>query len=97
MGTLTEPKVGSCRIVKADNHNYAVEKYSEIEIVEKNADGKREKTGKHRREWVEVGYFGHRLDWAAESAIFQSMPVGEITPQLLRSCVKEIVENTRLK
>jgi hypothetical protein len=93
----TEPKLGSTRIVKADAHNYAVERYEEIENTTKNEEGKRERSGTFRREWKEVGYYGHRLDWAAESAIFEGIKNGsEITKQLLKECVKEIVQNTQV-
>ena len=80
-----EPRVGSTRIVRVDEHNVAVQVYREIEATEKNDDGKRVKTGEKVCRWVEAGYYGHRMDHAAASALFLSMPIGEpITTKLIR-------------
>ena len=80
-------RIGSTRIVRADAHNVAVEQYSEIENP---------KTKEKRREWKEVGYYGHRLEWAAESALYLAMPEGEqITPKMVHDAVAEIVANTK--
>lgn len=91
-----EPKVGSTRIVRVDEHNVAVQVYREIEATEKNDDGKRVKTGGMIYRWVEAGYYGHRLDHAAESALFVSMPIGEpITPKMIRDAIGEIVAGVK--
>jgi hypothetical protein len=82
-----EARVGSARIVRVDAHNVAVEVYSEITS---------KKTGETRTEWKEAGYYGHRLDYAAQSALYESMPYGEpITPEMISNAVAEIVANTK--
>jgi hypothetical protein len=89
------PNIGATRIVRVDAHNVAVEQYTATEVVEKGEDGKRVKTGATREEWKEVGYYGHRIDHAAESALFVAMPEGEkITPQMIREAVFKIVAET---
>lgn len=96
MEDLQVSKVGSARIVRADAHNIAVEILREIENTEKGSDGKRVKTGTTRSEWVEAGYYGGNLQWAAESALYQAMPEGEvITPQMIKDAVAEIVRQTK--
>lgn len=83
--------VGSARIVRVDAHNVAVQQLREVEVTEK-VGTKRVKTGETRTEWVECGYYGHRMDHAAESALFVAMPEGEpITPALLRKAVADIL------
>ena len=89
-------KAGTARIVRIDAHNVAVEVLTEIEESEKGADGKRVKTGGTRLEWQERGYYGHRLEWAAESALFEAMPQDKpITKEMIRDAVKEIVAATK--
>jgi hypothetical protein len=85
MGTV---KVGSCKVVKVDDLNYAVQRYENIV---------NSKTKESRKDWKDVGYFGHRLDWAVESAIFKSMPLGDVTVDELRSCTAEIIKNMKVK
>lgn len=81
----------SARIIRADAHNVAVQEFREIET---RADGK--KTGETRMEWVDVGYYGHRLEWAAESALFQALKVDSpITKADIRQAVADIVKETR--
>jgi hypothetical protein len=54
------------------------------------------KTKETRLVWQEQGYYGHRLKWAAESALYEAMPFGEpITPQMIRDAVDRIVEATK--
>jgi len=85
---MIEPTLGSTRIVRADEHNVAVERYDEITNP---------KTKETRREWREVGYYGHRIEHAAESALFNALPYGEqVTPQMIRDAVATIVENTKV-
>lgn len=93
---MNEPRVGSARIVRCDALNIAVEVYKAIEVREKQEDGTMPKTGAVAHRWEESGYYGHRLDHAAESALFQSMPHGEqITPKMIRDAIAEIVANTK--
>lgn len=88
-------RVGSARIVKVDAYNVGVQQLREIDVTKKVGD-KRVKTGEKKLEWVECGYYGHRLDHAAESALFVAMPEGEpITPQMVREAVSEIAALTR--
>ena len=92
---MSEPRVGSARIVRVDALNIAVEVYKAVEVTEKGEDGKRTKTGAVVHRWEESGYYGHRLDHAAESALFQAMPHGEpITPKMIRDAVADIVKNS---
>lgn len=80
-------KAGNARIVRADKYNVAVEVLNEVTNP---------KTKETRLEWQEQGYYGHRLKWAAESALYESMPIGEpITPQMIRDAVERIVEATK--
>lgn len=82
----TGPQIGATRIKRVDAHNVAVERYSAITNT---------KTKETRYDWQEVGYYGHRIDHAAESALFTAMPEGEkITPQMIRDAVAQIVEET---
>lgn len=81
------PELGATRIKRVDTHNVAVERFSAIT---------NNKTKETRHDWQEVGYYGHRIDHAAESALFVTMPEGEpITPQMIREAVAEIVAETR--
>lgn len=81
------PELGATRIVKSDSHNFAVERYSAIT---------NRQTKETRHDWQEVGYYGHRLDYAAESALFVAMPQGEpVTPQMVRDAVARIVAETK--
>jgi hypothetical protein len=89
-------KLGSTRVVRVDAHNVAVQQFVEVEVSVKGGDGKRSKTGEMRQEWQERGYFGHRLDHAAESALFLSMPIDEsITAKMVKDAIAEITENTK--
>ena len=63
--------VGDIRIVKADEMNWAVERYTEVET---RKDGKL--TGETRREWKEVGYYGSKIEWAFRGAILHATNVG---------------------
>jgi len=95
MSKKTEPKYDSARIVRADEHNYGVQIYTRVETAKK-VGNKIVKTGEVRGEWQDKGYYGHRLDWAAESALFLSMPYGEqITSAMLKAAVQEIVKNVK--
>ncbi len=79
------------RIVRSDAHNFAVE---QLVTVEGKTEGK--KDGTTRQEWQEVGYYGHRLDHAAESAIHRGCPVGEVvTPAMVKEAVAGIVAQTK--
>lgn len=83
---------GATRIIRSDAHNVAVERY--VKITPKAKDG--EPTPEPRYEWQEVGYYGHRLDFAANSALFQAMPIGEpITADMIRKAVDDIVARTQ--
>lgn len=74
------------RIVKVDEYNFAAQ-------YEKTIEGR---DGKKRKEWTDAGYFGHRLDHAAEFALSKAFDIGEpITPKSIREAVKDIVKNTK--
>ena len=74
------------RIVKVDWYNFAVQYEKEIEG----------RNGVKRKEWVDGGYFGHRLDHAAEFAVSHGFDIGEpITPADVRNAVRRIVRETR--
>lgn len=74
------------RIVKVDSYNFAVQYEKEIEG----------RNGVKRKEWVDGGYFGHRLDHAAEFAVSHGFDIGEpITPKSVREAVRDIVKNTK--
>jgi hypothetical protein len=89
---MAELREGAARIVRADAHNFAVERY--VKIVPKTKEGEPEKPA--RFEWQEAGYYGHRLDFAANSALFQSMPIGEaVTPKMVADATAEIVRLTK--
>lgn len=80
-------RVGNARIVRSDKYNVAVEVLNEVTNP---------KTKETRLVWQEQGYYGHRLKWAAESALYEAMPFGEpITPQMIRDAVDRIVEATK--
>lgn len=84
------------RIVKCDTHNFAVQVLVAVDETVKGDDGKRVKTGAQREEWQDKGYYGHRLDWAAESALHQAVPVGEVvTKSVVDAAVAEIVKQTK--
>lgn len=75
------------RIVRVDSLNFAVQVLATI---------KNKETGEERQEWQDKGYYGHRLEWAAESAVHQAIPVDEpVTPAMVREAVKEIVTRTK--
>ena len=75
------------RIVRVDSHNFAVQVLATI---------KNKETGEERQEWQDKGYYGHRLDWAAESAIHQAVPVGEVvTKQVVADAVAVIVRESQ--
>lgn len=84
------------RIIRCDKHNMAVEELNLVEIVDIDpVTKKRTKTGNTREEWVEVGYYGHRVELAAEQALFSALPIGEaVTPQMVAQAVKTICEET---
>jgi len=89
-------KVNPVRIKRIDRYNVAVERLVEVEVSERGADGKRSRTGVKRQEWQETGYYGHRIDHAAEEALFEACPIGEVvTPETVKSAVKEIVRQTK--
>ena len=74
------------RIVKVDEYNFAAQ-------YEKTIEGR---DGKKRKEWTDAGYFGHRLDHAAEFALSKAFDIGEpITPADVRNAVRRIVRETR--
>lgn len=69
------------RIVKFDAHNYAVQRLVERE-------------GKDPV-WENEGYFGDKLRWAVESALFVGVPVGStVTAPLLRKVFKGMIAET---
>lgn len=89
-------KPNAVRIVRCDRFNVAVERLVEVEVVETGPDGKRSKTGQKREEWQETGYYGHRIEHAAEEALFEAMPIGgQVTPQMVKDAVAEIVRQTK--
>jgi len=90
---VDSPCPGDTRIVRVDEHNVAVQVYTEMDVV--RVEGKkRVKTGEKRCEWRDRGYYGHRLDYAAESALFLAMPYGEqITPAVIKDAVRSISAN----
>lgn len=86
------------RIRRVDLHNVAVEFEREFEIFDRppGTKGKGKPTGKYRRQWVEEAYYGHRLEQAAKTALFEAVPIGAtVTPELIRAAVEEIVERTK--
>ena len=81
----------SARIVRVDAYNVAVQELRDVESRVKGV-----KTGHTRKEWMDAGYYGHRLEWAAESALFQSLKVDSpITKETIKQAVAEIVEETK--
>lgn len=58
-------KEGDVRIAKTDTRNYSVQQYRKIV-------SNKDKT--ERLEWADVGYYGDKLEWAARSALMQSVP-----------------------
>lgn len=89
----------SARIVRVDAYNVAVQELRDVETITTEGGkrgGKRTKTGETRSEWVDAGYYGHRLEWAAESALFQSLKVDSpITKETIKQAVAEIVKETK--
>lgn len=84
------------RIVRCDEHNVAVQIFTETEKKVKGDDGKFTKTGETVWEWKDAGYYGHRIDHAAESALFLSLPKDEpITGAMIKAAVAEIVAQTK--
>ena len=84
------------RIVRVDALNFAVQELTEIETVTTDPDGKRSKTGDVRQEWKDAGYYGHRLDYAVESALSKGFDIGEpITAESIRAACKAIVDETK--
>lgn len=84
------------RIVRVDALNFAVQELTEIETVTTDPDGKRTKTGDVRQEWKDAGYYGHRLDYAVESALSKGFDIGEpITAESIRAACKAIVDETK--
>ena len=80
------------RIIKADSRNFAVQ---ELRTIEPKAK-KGEQAPLPRTEWVDQGYYGHRLDHAARFAISASFEDGEtITPELVEKAVETIVGETK--
>ena len=76
------------RIVRVDELNYAVQT---LETVTP-----RDKTQHPHQEWQYSGYYGHRLDWAALSAIHRGLPVGgTVTADAVDAAVKRIVNETK--
>lgn len=75
------------RIIRADALNFAVEVLETIKGKDDKPD---------REEWVTKGYYGHRLEWAAESALHLAMPMDEpVTPQMVKDAVASIVAETK--
>ncbi len=80
-------KENDVRIIKADAHNYAVQ-----QVVTRAKDKPNE-----RLEWENTGYFGAKLDWAAESALFKSFPSDTvISRETINDAVQRIVEGCKL-
>lgn len=80
------------RIVKVDSRNFAVQAFETIQPRTK----KDEQPGLPRTEWVDQGYFGHRLDQAARFAISDSFETGElVTPDAVAKAVQTIVSETQ--
>lgn len=79
------------RIVKVDSRNFAVQ---ELRTIEPKAK-KGEVAAPPRTEWVDQGYFGHRLDHAAKFALSASFEDGEqVTPEMITQAVAVIVRES---
>ena len=75
------------RIVKADERNFAVQVLKTLTNP---------KTKQSREEWVDEGYFGHRLDHAAEFVLLRGFAVDDpITPKDVKAAVAGIVAQTK--
>lgn len=85
------------RIVRCDKHNIAVEELVQVEVIERDpVTKKRTKTGETKMVWQESGYYGHRVEYAAQQALFAGLPIGEcVTPEIVAEAIKTIVEETK--
>ena len=87
-------KPGDVRIVRVDAHNVAVQQYVQPALPPKSK--KNPNPVQREAEWRDVGYYGHRLDFAAEHALFKAVPEGErITQDTIRAAVAQIVKSTK--
>lgn len=87
------PKVGDVRIVKLDAHNFAVERLEQPK-PKKVKDGEEPKEQKPPA-WVDVAYYGHKLEHAARYAMYHGIPVGDIvTEAVARECCERIIAAT---
>lgn len=64
------------RIVKVDSMNYAVQEFRLIESKERKAKDGTVIPAKSREDWIDAGYYGNHLDWAAKSALMAAVPDG---------------------
>lgn len=85
---MRNPEVGTARIVKSDGHNVCVQVYTQT---------RNPKTKElNPPQWVDNGYFGHRIDHAAGWALFESMREKDaITRAVVEDAIKRIVDATK--
>lgn len=65
------------RIIKTDSMNYAVQKFKKIESPERKKKDGTVTPASSREDWVDEGYFGNHLDWAAQSSLMGAVPYGK--------------------
>jgi len=83
---MSEDKVGDIRVVRADIHNYSVERYEEI----------KSRDGSTKLEWQTLGWFGGNIVAAFKVAVQEGLPVGEaVTLQAFNAAVARLVEIER--
>jgi hypothetical protein len=82
-------KIGAVRIVRADKHNYSVQKFEA-------PDPNHPKTKSTEPRWVDKHFVGHRLEWAAAYALKESASEGqEITREFVENAISAIVKQTK--
>lgn len=75
------------RIVRCDERNFSVQVFKTIVNP---------KTKEEREEWVDEGYYGHRLDHAAAAALLRGFDVGEaVTEESVKKAYAAIVRETK--
>jgi hypothetical protein len=80
--------IGDVRIVKVDEHNYAVQKYEKPMVTKK--------TKHFEARWVDKHYAGHKLEWAAKWALLEAAGKDvPITREYADSLVRNIVDATK--
>lgn len=82
---VNKMKIGDVRIVKVDDLNYCVQRCKEI-------DGK-DKTGvsTKRLDWVDAGYYGDKIEWAARAALMAKVPEGKALLGEFKKAVQDII------